>query len=752
MRNSSFLSLLCGNVFAAILSLSVFAVFATPSQAQTKTKYCAGGPKNGKDCTADPTICGTDDKGDAFECTNDNNITVYAIACYQKLEIKPLSETVRKGKVYQCKDGYQLVTSRTAGTPAKRRILDIYCPKDLLHPELYEKCVSDGSGKNRDRLDTFPDSCDFPTWLPNSGKQCYGNSYLQKLSGFTGLDGKPNEDVTGALQCRKKSSWDDGDKNFTDIAMIFQNKKNGQTCWFQTNDSACTGTCTGDLTKSCKSDSDCAGKGTCKPDEPRCDGTHIPAPETAEGEKFWWQPYDTAKLNCVRCHDNGPWMNSRWIDNTINTKDKKADPNKANLKDGPNRPYKNEGWGIDVAINVHDGTRLPKKWLEPAFTTIARDGFLPPNTSARTCTACHQIHDRAHTPDKDPYLPFENLGIPGSGNEYQTFLHWLDWSTGQAIPPQSTFDTPAKIKDGTGFQIAYWMPPGHGLDNADDWDKTYLDDLNLLKACMDKQGKGGKCVGGANDGKACGKKSDCPGEIEKGKPAQCVGPCRERLASLNPNPSPDKGAWIASNFSPRQYVSDPPNDASPYPLAAGSAPVISWGADASFVSCAIEATFPPGVVSPNLVTTASNWSLADQFVDIGPLDKDGFYRFDLYCDGEMSASLTYTIGNTSPTLLRMQAIMNQVGAEEAHDGTYIKSPTYVTTTVHSTDSVDLWWVAEGVKDNGCVVVGAGISYSTDESGFLTLSLIAGQSQTFNLNCVGDDGHNYAVQVTIGILP
>jgi hypothetical protein len=159
-----------------------------------------------------------------------DDVTQYAKNCYQRLLIK---DTDFPGP-FQCKAGKQLVTM------VNGVIQDITLPNGMSNPN---------------NPGDFPATCDFPAWLPNGGKQCYGGSFIQQLS----IAG--NKDFRGALLCRHKTEWAGvcvganvgakcakntdcgaggtctiGDKDFPDIAMILHNKDNGETCSFQTDE------------------------------------------------------------------------------------------------------------------------------------------------------------------------------------------------------------------------------------------------------------------------------------------------------------------------------------------------------------------------------------------------------------------------------------------------------------------------------------------------------------------------------------
>src|SRR5215472_6336292 len=195
-----------------------------------------------------------------LDAEDKDDVVDYATKCFARLnlDVNELKDS------YSCNTvgGYQLFTTINGV------IQDIH---------IYGK-------DNPGHANAFPATCDRPAWLIlGTDTRCYGNSYLQVFNNFT------NKDVKAALLCRHKRDWSDGDKDFNDIAMIFHNKKNGQTCWFQTTDGGSS-----------------------------LDGTKVPAPHKGDAARaFWLKPSDTARVGCIDCHDNGPWMNSRWMNDNL---------------------------------------------------------------------------------------------------------------------------------------------------------------------------------------------------------------------------------------------------------------------------------------------------------------------------------------------------------------------------------------------------------------------------------------------------
>jgi len=116
--------------------------------------------------------------------------------------------------------------------------------------------------------DPYPSaSCDAPNVL--SGR-CDPGSTFQVLA-------QTDEAIVVAL-CRKKGA-EDG--IYRDIAVIQYNQVNGATCFYQALDDALEAAVT--------------------------------APSDTSGTFPWFSPPDTAIVNCVECHDNGPFIRSPYL-------------------------------------------------------------------------------------------------------------------------------------------------------------------------------------------------------------------------------------------------------------------------------------------------------------------------------------------------------------------------------------------------------------------------------------------------------
>ncbi len=317
---------------------------------------------------------------------SDPDVWEYAKSCFERLH---LDADDLKGS-FDCTKGKRLVSTVEGVVQDLDLCKDAGCAKEI------------------------PDACDYGTWLDN---KCYGHSYIQVVPTPS------NPQVKAALLCRHKTRWGLGPAplldlegnlvtGFDDIAMIVHNRGNGETCWFQTED----------------------GKSQ------HLDGTIVPGPATVSGHDFWMKPSDTRDVMCIKCHDSGPWMNSRWMNNTIGS----------DLA-GDNGPYKNSEPPFDT-------------WPEPKFVEIDGDD---------TCTMCHHIAAARASVDRA-----NSIGGP----DFRTCDAWIRLATGKVHARASTM--------GQSFEVTHWMPDGHGLTSEGEWNKTYHDKVERIVACCKAVGSG----------------------------------------------------------------------------------------------------------------------------------------------------------------------------------------------------------------------------------------------------------------------
>ncbi len=133
---------------------------------------------------------------------DDPPVWVYAKKCFDRVNLKDHEDLFGP---FSCKDGERLPVT--------------------VNGHVGDIGICSGSHCRTD----FPDEttkCDSPAWLPGE-HQCYGNSYLSLWIP------KSNDNIRVALLCRHNKQWTDNARKFDDVAMIVHNKKNGETCWFQ---------------------------------------------------------------------------------------------------------------------------------------------------------------------------------------------------------------------------------------------------------------------------------------------------------------------------------------------------------------------------------------------------------------------------------------------------------------------------------------------------------------------------------------
>ncbi len=315
------------------------------------------------------------------------NVDQYALGCYAELEVKPADMEPIKG--FDCKAGERLTTTWThKGTP---------------YPLKAEDTTATWPDGSQRVAGTQPPMCDTPMWL--SG-ECHGaQAYVTKLP-------TKNKNVDAVLLCRHKNVWSNDDDNFDDVAIIMHNKKNGKTCWFQALD-------------------------------PKLSRV-VPPPTTAAANNYFISPQRTATIECYKCHDNGPWMNSPWIFQA------------GEVPKDRHRLYSSPGAAF-------------KAWPEMKAVAIGTRG-LP--VGKESCTSCHSISTVASGP--------------------RTHDKWMDRVIGRK-------HNDATSPHGQTWELAGWMPaddwPGnHGYKTMKDFDKAYdhtperadtrPSHIAELKACM----------------------------------------------------------------------------------------------------------------------------------------------------------------------------------------------------------------------------------------------------------------------------
>jgi hypothetical protein len=291
--------------------------------------------------------------------------------------------------------------------------------------------------------------CDYPTWLD---QKCYGNSYVQEIP-------TSNKVVKAVLLCRHKHNLSNKPDTFGDIAMIAHNRGNGETCWFQAESRR-------DL-----------GGGRREGNLPGNGRVYGPlSSQVIDG--FWFDPVDTKNVYCVKCHDNGPWMNSRWMRNTID------------LEDGSSGPYKNSTPPFGPPYTESTPVANRTTWLQPTFIELdVKKDDLADNQ--RPCTDCHRIAAGVVNADPDPNA----LG----GRDFNSCKVWIKRTTG--TPFTHTVTGADLVTDfGKAEDIRYWMPDGDsgGLkpdghpntgQDAKSFEATYRKHVDKVLKCCEAMGK-----------------------------------------------------------------------------------------------------------------------------------------------------------------------------------------------------------------------------------------------------------------------
>ncbi|NUN15705.1 MAG: hypothetical protein HUU55_18930 [Myxococcales bacterium] len=365
-----------------------------------------------------------------------DDVTLYALGCYELLGIKPENLKDQKGAkdVFDC----------TAGTPLPTEETDLTTGKTTT----YAAKMADGKAWPDGTATVsagFPASCDTPSWLVDS---CYGNSYIQRLK--TG-----NQDVSGVLLCRHKKSWLADPKKFDDIAIILHNHKTGDTCWFQAPDG-----------------------------DPKLNGTQVPAPHGgADAKLFWMKPATAASVHCVGCHDNGAYMNSPWMRKAMFDTGEKDDNGKPILEnvvpdDGhgkyqtPGKAFKDAGWEEAAFIEVGDVNLHPEK--------------------AGACTSCHKISKKLYDGK------VESSSQHGNGELQGSYGRWIRWVTGGGTAAKTSAF--GRQFPRSHWMPSSVFPPTENKSyqkkypKIADWENAYKKHLKALMECSKTGGTAKGCA------------------------------------------------------------------------------------------------------------------------------------------------------------------------------------------------------------------------------------------------------------------
>jgi hypothetical protein len=273
-------------------------------------------------------------------------------------------------------------------------------------------------------------TCDKPSLLPVTAQGAQG----QCLPGSRALVLRDDNTAQISAICRKYVVRDINSYLFDEINIVAYNLKNGKTCWF-------TATAAQPVTTTTGLDGRYVPSPTASPNPPAAQAPA--APTVAEAnikkgqarwqpvksvppppDKFWLQPAQVAALNCVSCHDSGPYMYSPYIAQTTQV---------------PSNPF-GRYWPKAVGSDF-------QWWQQPFGIT----------TRGNTCTTCHRM-----------------------GNMNSCNVAALQ-STGRA--PQNGADAWS-----TQFPQSHWMSPGnlHSQAQWDETFRRSL--AKITACCQNPQG------------------------------------------------------------------------------------------------------------------------------------------------------------------------------------------------------------------------------------------------------------------------
>lgn len=325
---------------------------------------------------------------------DDPPVWKYAENCFEALELSDISEL--EGP-FNCE----------AGVPLELHVNGIR--SDIGH------CTGDDCPTN------FPTVCDSPAWL-DASFNCYGNSFMQLITPSN------NKNVKGVLLCRHNKTWTDKIRRFDDIAMIVHNKKNGETCWFQSQINT------------------------------QLNGRRVKGPSKVRSHLFWQRPIGARDILCIACHDSGPFVVSPWI--------RKAFTNSSYFNSAK-APYKNTTKPFD-------------KWPVPRFIEIGDAGL---EDSVKPCTSCHKIAAGglakivSTTQSRQP-----------KPRQWDTCNRWIKWATSErgakGRPITNHFKSePVYMPFATNSRME-----GH-LSYGAEWNQAYKEHVEQLLTCCAQIGK-----------------------------------------------------------------------------------------------------------------------------------------------------------------------------------------------------------------------------------------------------------------------
>lgn len=293
------------------------------------------------------------------------------------------------------------------------------------------------------------ETCDRPNVLNHA---CDPGSRFQVL---VDQENAVKQRVVIVAHCRRKGS---SPGRFQDVAVIAYNYTTGDTCFFQ--DRAPGTEDTGD----------------------------VPAPKDDPSGAFWGQPPYVAGINCVGCHDNGPFVRSPYLTQLKGTPTTEAGGTElpeivAAQADAASRTPKAILPGSrDASWNSHQPYRFVgsnfQGWKAYALS-VQKSAY--PSSSKNVCTSCHR------------------MGI--SSIEFGGSLLWSSGGTSLAFGVQATGDgadrqthkNPHTGTPGEARTSPIWMLPTQTT-----YDPTAFTEAQLVRDCAKDATNGGATGNGCN--------------------------------------------------------------------------------------------------------------------------------------------------------------------------------------------------------------------------------------------------------------
>jgi hypothetical protein len=209
-----------------------------------------------------------------------------------------------------------------------------------------------------------PDATEPPRQQANGSGQCGAPNVLNQEcdpgSHFHVLHRNNNNDgIYIVAHCRKKPNGPNGPGQYGDVAVIQYNSNTGATCFYQALQHG--------LTHS------------------------APAPISGD-TSFWLKPSDTAGINCVRCHDNGPFIRSPYLAQLGEVWPFFGDQNNPNNPNRPNLPAADKNYLPGTLQGDLAGSwnfNMPYKFAGLNFQSW--EAYSVVNSGSPTCTGCHRL-------------------------------------------------------------------------------------------------------------------------------------------------------------------------------------------------------------------------------------------------------------------------------------------------------------------------------------------------------------------------